>query len=299
MKPETEKLLGTLEVLIGDLSHTFFWEVEERGEFNVWNLMIAEGFVQLSDVDVAIAHWQSVERWGTPTDRSDYDYAPPRNERKDEWSAEIEAKRSEIYQNLLQILQLKLQNLQSFKLSIAPERKDYFEWIHPHFCAYILVGKMEDGNWLCLSPAVPDQNLPRHSKTSTLTFPSAIASEPLQSIQNLIAELTPITLYGYYYGGYNYTYEHRIFCVSANQKQLAIKLALQAAGMLTTDNPYGEDSLFRNQTQKLNQFLGTVLRDRIFYRLSFWDIAYSYEVGQAATGDWLGVRWMDKFEYNP
>ncbi len=86
MKPETEQLLGTLEVIIGN---TFVWETELQGEFNVWNLAIARGFVSLTDVDVAIAHWQAVKHWGTPTDQSiDYEYAPPRNERKDGWNAE-------------------------------------------------------------------------------------------------------------------------------------------------------------------------------------------------------------------
>ncbi|WP_275994017.1 hypothetical protein [Argonema antarcticum] len=39
--------------------------------------------------------------------------------------------------------------------------------------------------------------------------------------------------------------------------------------------------------------------DRIIYTLSFWDIGYTYEIGQAPTGDWLGVRSLLEFGYNP
>lgn len=64
MKLATEQLLGTLEVLVWHPhpSRIFVWETEEQGEFNVWNLAIAQGFVSLSDVDVAIAHWHSFSR---------------------------------------------------------------------------------------------------------------------------------------------------------------------------------------------------------------------------------------------
>lgn len=50
---------------------------------------------------------------------------------------------------------------------------------------------------------------------------------------------------------------------------------------------------------KLYQFLTSSLQDFKVYQLSFWDIGYIYEVGRAATGDWLGVSSMAEFEYNP
>lgn len=62
MKPETEQLLGTLEVLGG--YQPFFWETEIQGEFSLWNLMISEGFVNLTDVERAFEHWQNIEQWG-------------------------------------------------------------------------------------------------------------------------------------------------------------------------------------------------------------------------------------------
>ena len=52
MKLETEKLLGTLEILA---RRPFFWDTEKWVNFNVWNLMRSEGCVNLTDVEVALA----------------------------------------------------------------------------------------------------------------------------------------------------------------------------------------------------------------------------------------------------
>lgn len=41
------------------------------------------------------------------------------------------------------------------------------------------------------------------------------------------------------------------------------------------------------------------LNHRTAYSLSFWDIGYTYEVGQTPAGDWIGVWTQSEFEYNP
>lgn len=311
MKSETEQLLGTLEVILRNPSLTFIWETEEQGEFNVWNLAIAEGFVSLTDVDVAIAHWQAVEHWGTPTDQSknDYEYAPPRNERKDGWNAEIEAKRFESYQQLSQILKAELQELQAFSLSVPAQTDYYFKFVHPDFCFYILIGKTEDGDWLCLSPTVHDvapdlaeQVIYTRSKKSNSVLSEVTNIKELSDktlalqsrIENILSDLPPIELYSYYHGGYKGIYAHKILYAFANQKIDAIEQALQSAGMLTVEKTnilYGSD--------ELSQFFKAKLGACAIYRLSFWDIAYTYEIGQAPTGDCLGMRSLLEFEYNP
>ncbi|MBD2184852.1 hypothetical protein H6S82_20995 [Planktothrix sp. FACHB-1355] len=304
MKPETEQLLGTLEVLLWHPSRIFVWETEVQGELNVWNLAIAQGFVSLTDVDVAIAHWQSVERWGTPTDQSknDYEYAPPRNEREDEWNAEIEAKRFESYQQLSQLIKAELRDLQAFRLSIPKVNDSYFDRHRPNYCFYIIIGKTDDGNWLCLSQTVPDQVSYRRSKERKFELAEAtdIKLDLQSKIHSIISELPPITLYGYYYGDYNYTYEHQIVYAIANKKAVAIKVALQSAGMLIVEKTnVGYRSKEYNHIPKLNEFFNTKLGEKAIYNLSFWDIGYYYEIGQTPTGDWLGVRSLLEFEYNP
>ena len=60
--------------------------------------MRSEGFVNLTDVEVAVSHWQDVERWGTPTNQTEdgYEYAPFRDEQDDDWNAEIEKLRAAV-----------------------------------------------------------------------------------------------------------------------------------------------------------------------------------------------------------
>ena len=109
MNPSTTKLLGTLEIL--NSSNTFFWETATQGEFNLWNLMISEGFVNPTDIELVFEHWQNIETWGTPTNPNDFRYAPPRSDRDDGWNEEIENQRREYYQQLQQLLKTGLVNI--------------------------------------------------------------------------------------------------------------------------------------------------------------------------------------------
>ena len=307
MKPETEQLLRTLEVLNEHPSRIFVWDAEEQGEFTMWNLALAEGFVSLTDVDVALAHWQAVEHWGTPEDQTDHEYAPPRDEREDGWNAEIEAKRAELYQQLSQFLKADLQDLQAFILSVPKRNYKDFQWEHYYFCFYIIIGKTNDEKWLCFSQTVPDQVSSPHSKQQNsesleVTDIKLLNAKTLglpSKIHSILLELPPITLYGYYYGGYDYTYEHQIVHATATQKSLAIEMALQAAGMLTVEKTNFEYALNKYNSRKLSQFFNSKLSEHTIYSLSFWDIGYTYEIGQGPTGEWLGIQSPLEFEYNP
>ena len=59
MNPETEKLLGILEFY--NHGRMFVWEKSIKGNFNIWNLLISEGFVKASEPDKAIKHWLQTE----------------------------------------------------------------------------------------------------------------------------------------------------------------------------------------------------------------------------------------------
>ena len=332
MKIETEKLLGTLETLI---RKPFFWETEKWGNFNVWNLMIFEGCVNLTDVEVAIAHWQDVEHWGTPTNQieDDFEYAPFRHDEDDErdddededvWNDEIEAFRVECYQQLLTLLKAELQDLQAFRLTTF----EHLERKYPDFYFHILIGKTEDGDWFCFSPIVPDQVSDQLSDFLAEdedwfcllpTIPDEVSDRPpdplktglietnflnpktsdLQSkIDAILSELPPITIYGYYHGGYNCTYGHQIVYATASNKILAVEKALEAAEMLKVEN-IDIESRSNEYNTKLTQFFQTQLHQPKIYTLSFWDIGYIYGVAETPTGDWLGLRRIFEFDYNP
>ncbi|MGK7923526.1 MAG: nuclease A inhibitor family protein [Trichodesmium sp.] len=317
MKLETKKLLGTLELLV---ENPFFWETEKWGNFNVWNLMLSEGFVNLTDVDLAISHWQNVEHWGTPTYQTEYDfeYAPLRNGRDDDrhenvWNDEIEAFRVERYQQLLTLLKAELQDLQAFRLTTIEHLKRRY----PYFYFHILIGKTEDGDWFCFSPIVPDQVRdsdevsdvaparlrqrslePLKTGSTETNFLNSKALDLQSKIDAILSELPPITIYGYYEGGYDYSYQHQIVYATASNKILAVEKALQAAEMLKVENIDVE--LRSNEyNRKVSQFFQTQLHQPKTYSLSFWDIGYIYQVAETPTGDWLGVRKMVEFDYNP
>lgn len=95
---------------------------------------------------------------------------------------------------------------------------------------------------------------------------------------------------------YNETYQHQIVCAASPTKDYAIAQALRAAKMLIVEKTNIE---YVKDSKKLSQFMNAKLRDRTIYNLSFWDIGYTYELGQASNGDWLGVRFVSEFEYNP
>ena len=66
--------------------------------------------------------------------------------------------------------------------------------------------------------------------------------------------------------------------------------------MLTVEKTNGK---YIGDSKKLSQFMNAKLCDRTIHNLSFWDIGYTYELGQAPYGDWLGIRFVSEFEYNP
>ena len=98
---------------------------------------------------------------------------------------------------------------------------------------------------------------------------------------------------------YNYTYQHEVIHAIFQEKALAIELALQSAGMLRLEKENVQCGSNGYNSEKLNEFFNTKLSNKVVYTLSFWDIGYTYEIGQAPTGDWLGVRSLLEFEYNP
>ncbi|MDZ7993222.1 MAG: hypothetical protein RM022_030575 [Nostoc sp. EfeVER01] len=306
MHLETEQILATLELLCSDL---FVWETATQGEFNLWNLMISEGFVHLTDIELAFKHWQKIEEWGTPTNQeaSDYEYAPPRSKRKDNtWNESIANERQGYYQQLQQLVENHLQNIQVYNLSFAKAAHQSFDWEHPDFSVSIVVGETSDRHWFCLAPTIPDQvsydDRSRHQPTMQIVSeesPSEATQTLITEVKILLNNLTPITNYGYYYGGYKCTYQHQIVGALAKTKTTAIELALQAATMVFFEKRTIEFADGRNNSRKLSQFMNQCLANCTYYSISFWDVGYTYEIGQTPAGDWLGVRSTSEFDYNP
>lgn len=298
MKPETEQLLGTLEVIAhNSYINTFVWETEKQGELNLWNLMLSRNFVDKTDIDLVIQHWQNIEIWGTPTDQktNGYEYAPYREEREDnDWNDEIAKQRKIYYQELSQLCQQKLHNFWAYTIQTSTSG---WAWRHPNFYVSIIVGQTNN-NWICLAPVVEDLCLYKPSSSSYKSRES-IEDSTIEEINSVLSKLTPITLYDYYHGGYNMTHQHRIVKGVGSSKEKAIASALQESRMVTWKNTSANIIGGSNNDDKLNQFMNQALQDRTYCRIGFWDVSYCFEFGKTSVEDWIGIQFKDEFQYNP
>jgi hypothetical protein len=292
MNTVTEKLFGTLEVLC-DYSPVF-WDRQTQENFDFWQLLRDEGFVKATDPELAFEHWQNMEDWGAPTELTDYEYAPLRAERNDsDWSESIASQRKSIYKQLKDLLINHCKQVKAYQISMPTPRQ--YEWDHPNFYISIVVAKTHDDQWICLAPRVPDQaSFYRHDTALTTTIDTlAVTSSPIDKIHTLLGQLPTISLYGYYHGGYNYTYLHQVFSATAKYENQAITQALMNGKMifhtdLRTTNPNSH-----------TKFMQTALMGHRTFSVSFWDLGYHYEIARTPSGDWIGTRQLMEFEYNP
>lgn len=303
MKPETKRQLGTLEVLCKNPSHAFFWETEKLREFSLLNFMRQQGFIKLTDLEVAVENWHETELRGTAGSK-DY-YAEEAEYIKKNLDDATKAFRSEKYRLLLQTIASNLEEIKAFNISDR-YLKYSVRTSRPHYDFCVVIGKTKNKDWLCLSPTVPNQVFYYRYKYHPHPEPESTESlgentkNLLSQILVLISELTPFEMYGYYDGGYDYTYNHQIFCKAATNKELAFERALSRAGMLKMsriEDMDNDDKL--NFYSRLNQFLNSKLDPLHAYELAFWDLGYVYKIGQNSVGDWLGVRSFFEFDYNP
>lgn len=295
MNPSTIKLLGTLEVLY--YGNSFVWETQTQGELNLCNLI--SHFVNPTDIELVFEHWQNIETWGTPTNQDElcWEYAPPRSERYDDWNEEIENQRQEYYQQLQQLLKTSCHNIQAYNLRVTKSKDNGYERRNPDFSVSIIVAQTLSNHWFCLAPTVPNQvNYSGNRKTA---LQNQSLQNPNSEIKTILTNLTPIEIYGYYDGGYDETYQHYIVSIMGKSKNEIIASALQSSNMITIESVDVEYSSNYLNGRKISQFMNQCLKSRTEYEIGFWDIGYTYEVGQTPAGDWIGITSQCEFEYNP
>jgi hypothetical protein len=293
MKSQTEQLLATLEVLAGS---PIYWETATQGEFSFWKLLNITCSVKETDLELVFEHWQKMETWGTPTDRhrDDCEYAPTRTEREDEnqdnddWNDKIAIERNNLYDRLQQLLSSNFTHLQAYKIyHTGSDRGSSFE-------ISIVVGETLDRQWLCLAPTIPDRVTDYEHRSTKLKIEPT--SNPNRSdLDEIVHRLTPLKMYGYYHGGYNYTYQHQIHQAIAPTKDNAIELALQLAGAVSISQPTIE---YKNDN-RVSEFMNKCLLDRTRYTMSLWDVCYTFEIAKTPDKDWIGIKSAVEFEYNP
>ncbi|MEH2257855.1 hypothetical protein [Nostoc sp.] len=317
MHTETERIFGTLQVLVephltidlpghenGGSIVPFVWDVSEQGKFNVINLCLANGWLQLTDVDKRIRSWQKMEYA-----KSFYDFY---------LGVEEENLRKNQFEYLLQILQYLesfLQDLESFSSM-------------PYSCSRgvilpgLVIGRTADGTWICICPtvyketAIPQELISR-SPLSQLTSSELYAENTLNFISQIKAitsELGIISLEGDLGGGYYYNYDHQIVYGVAVSKELVFEQAFQKAGILELKQfhsfypdknylgdyyeGYKLEEIFAKY-QQINNFFKQTFSEVIMYKFSFFTQEHIYVIAQTNPGDWVGLYLESEFVYNP
>ena len=312
MNPEIQKLLGTLEFY--NHGRMFVWKKSIKGSFNIWKLLISEGFVRESEPDKAIKHWLQTEFWGTITNLkyNDIQYAPLRREREnDDWNNYIRQEKINYYQALLYLLKQSLQNLQAYV--IEGFDNSYDSDYRVRFEHYIILGQTQSKDWICLSPTMIDQSWDFSNRNENLyiSLLTACRSENkdtqdiVEKINKIIRKIKPRKIYGHYDCGYSYSYYHQLFCTSSSKKNKSIEIGLRTSIMLDIDGKFtlyefcSEDDDIYKDGKRIKRFMNRYLTKRKCFTFSFWDVGCGYDIGRTSTGDWIGFEYTSEFMYNP
>ncbi|MDC0833851.1 hypothetical protein POG22_12655 [Geitlerinema sp. CS-897] len=296
MKPEAIQKLATLETL---MRSPIYWDGEERGELNVLDLLIAENFVTPTDPKFAIYDWECLEERGCVIE----EYNPgDRDNVLDKATQEL---RETIYREVLDILKSEFTEVVGLEFN-CKKRQDFFEFSEGLFSFYTILGKTKNNDWICVIPTLPreitfyEEDYPGNELVPP-SQDSGIHIETLalcDRLQKTLDRLPVISIYGYYGGGYDYRYNHRILCEASSNRSTAFQNALIKAGAL-------EIRAFENINEglwhlKVAEFFNSDNFPYLFlYRISFWDRDYIYVWGLASDVDWIGWQTGLDFEYNP
>ena len=323
MKFETEKLLGTLKLLTEPLEdcqemnievfgnyQTFFWDVAELGEFNIWKLLDSKKFIEPTHPETAFKSWLKEEQTHSIAPHNNYSIDQP--EPKKLLDETTKAQRTENYQALWQILQESLQILEGFTIRLSTsvyKKQDCFSG---------LFGKTADNNWIVICPTAPERiGFPywiSHQECNReiigLDKKLQTKNTPIFQIEDILKELIPLKLAVCYGADYGYTYDYQLFCGVSASKEAALTQAFIKANFLqlkrfkhfrlVLSDDYGYPADFPKKIKRsLNKFFQQNFTDVWLYRVGLYDIDYIYIIGQVADADWLGVKIYRSYQYNP
>jgi len=310
MHPQTEQILGSLELLVesvpcislsghedGGYMYPFVWEASQNGEFNAFNLSLSQGGLKLTDKDIALKSWQEMKYFHLYEKIID-------NQHK--WDIRLNQ-----ITNLFQTLNENLQDLMFFTLKSGSYNND--------IC--LVAGKTIDDTWIAATHTLYKETKISQEEILRTEINQSNSSLSLNNntlhliseIEKIISELGTISLQGDFGGGYYYNYDHKFVYGVAKTKEQAIAKALQAAGTLEVSQfhsfypnrkDFGEYEGYSNrrkpeQFDKLNQFFANKFSEVMMYRFSFWTAENIYIIGETNSGDRAGIYIASSFVYNP
>ena len=309
MKPETEQIYGTLELLVNKLSfdlpghedggyiYPYAWEEEIQGEFNIFNLCQHNNWLKLTDRQNIITSWRQLE-----SARRFDDFSLTLEEIK-AWESNINS--------LASIIQSS-SNLEVYQFQNIPHSSQY----------NIILGQIDDRAWIGIAPTVyvktnvPHEVIARYTKypKNPIEAYGEKATEFDTKIKAIIDRLGSIELNGDFGGGYYYSHSHKIVYAWGETKELAFKDTLQKTGMLEVskfaglycDRQYFNDYYLgynpENQYQmysSIDRFLKQNFAEVKVYRLASEISKNIYILGEIDTGDRAGIYFKSFFVYNP
>jgi hypothetical protein len=335
MHSQTQRLLATIEV-IQDPSLTFslpyhedsapwkpwVWDSDVHGEFSPLNLAQQEGWLEVTDPEIALKHWQFSEQQGLAGEGI-LECDPSCIEDDDAKILQDEPsrkQRSDAYEQLLAWIEKHLSNLQATLVKC-----------HSGYTWAFVVGKLSNGQWLALAPNVPNEtpcyvtpmNTPRdpsdHRDRDIIVsdLPTTEQTEQFSDPQldQILSSLGAIKIYGWYDGGYNHTHDYRLVLAQDTSKALAIEQLFRATGFLEVYSfeqfnlgeqlaGYGDDHGKRlgDRYQHFNQFLAEMLPTAQMYCFCFWDYEHIYLIdtpNKEVNRDCVGIVLRSQFTYNP
>lgn len=304
MKLETEQLLGTLELLneplqiyegnIGGGYTLFDWDASIKGEFNLWNLMKDEKYIQNISPKTAISQW-ILDEWLHPIAPQDR-YSPPNSKGQTFLDVDSKVKRYKAFKNLYELLNSSLEALEAFT-------------IMNYLC--VLIGRINHERWIVISPSAPHrQDFPYWITYSNLEIEknNTQRTTKLQStVKKLLETLTPLQLAIYGIDGYGYNFDYYYSYAFAETKieafiqSLNMTKIVQSKRFISLSSDYNQYLYNGDKRRKaiyvLNKFFQQRLSNTNIYYFTMYDCDNTYIVGETSDKDWLGIKISRSYRY--
>ncbi|BAZ11927.1 nuclease A inhibitor family protein [Calothrix sp. NIES-4071] len=265
MKPETEKLLASLEVVSEGLYYPsesqypyepFVWDSQSQGEFSFIRVLEGIGYIQTIDYESLIQNLQNkLDKIQIPTNSEAKSYSKLIDEQK-------------TYQQVLQILEIFQPNVKAIKT---------IKLNHPISDSMLIIGQTQEDDWVGISTAFEYQTCRFGEPFEFEKYSSTAAA------RNLINILEPL-LAEQKYSSYN-----DLSCLTLETALIKDKLLLKllvTAGYIEI----WQHQSFEEEKNSLDRFLLANLQDVLTYVFCFYDGFTIYTIGKTPENDFLGVH---------
>jgi hypothetical protein len=288
MKPETERLLTTLETVIepldagsygigsegGEIFQTLSRSILEDEEFNFAKLMFFSSLIERVELDELIKGWQV-----TNQDKQN--------------SPEILSK----CESILDLLRSRLTNIEAYRFKnygdeVGDVAKDGYTGYE---LFYFLIGQTKDGDWIAISPLFSEADSCDYGEIYTRAdrSPSTAARSLMTSLEPILKDFRSGSIL------HTPTASKGTIVEVAGDRDLLIERTLESSQMLKTYHFRGfcsDEEVSRIEKEgrdysfkELDLFFKNNLQYSRIYVLGNWADFRLYVIGKSQTGEWVGI----------